>query len=383
MQKTQSEQISTTAHRKVASTPYKSRKNMKRPTLGEMRSSQTQNMSQTPATTKAPAQKITVQKITVQKAPIKQAQMQQMPAQHVQAQQAPAQQVQARQAQMQHASAQQAQTQSAPMQQAQMPQAQMQQTPSQQIYPQKTPLHLAIQKMSSTKAQQAGMMQKSESQTAQSTASMVNMAGIHERMRRRAQQMQMKQQKQTAKQVKQQEIQKALKAASATPKQKKTKKSDAKFHFGFGRVMLAFACAAVAVFAIVYFVNLNSPDISLKVAAMQTGIEASYPSYIPRDFSLSDITSENGRVTLNFSNPATGDAYTIVEEKSSWDSNALLSNYVKKTYGEDYTTIRENGLTIYIHNSDATWVNGGVVYKLQCKSGSLTKKQLRAIAVSL
>jgi hypothetical protein len=202
-------------------------------------------------------------------------------------------------------------------------------------------------------------------------------------MRQRAQQMQMKQQKQTAKQVKQQEIQKALKAASTTPKQKKTKKSDVKFHFGFGRVMLAFACAAVAVFAIVYFVNLNSPDISLKVAAMQTGIEASYPSYIPRDFSLSDITSENGRVTLNFSNPATGDAYTIVEEKSSWDSNALLSNYVKKTYGEDYTTIRENGLTIYIHNSDATWVNGGVVYKLQCKSGSLTKKQLRAIAVSL
>ena len=146
---------------------------------------------------------------------------------------------------------------------------------------------------------------------------------------------------------------------------------------------LALTCAAAVVFAIVYFVNLNMPDISLKVAAMQSGIDASYPTYVPRDYSLSSITSENGKIVLDFSNNSTGDCFSITEEQSHWDSSALLSNFVKDEYGDNYTTIREQGLTIYISNSDAAWVNGGVVYKIKSVSGSLTKKQIRSIAVSL
>ena len=233
-----------------------------------------------------------------------------------------------------------------------------------------------------TNASQSGV--RSTSVSAQPSPAM-DMQGIHKKMRERTNPAPIQVQKRSAQEIKQQAIVQAIRKANAqtSSAQKKKKSSDTKFHFGFGRILLALACAGAAVFAIVYFVNLNSPDISLKVAAMQTGIEASYPSYVPRDYSLSDITSEDGKVTLNFTNVSTGDAYTLIEEKFSWDSNALLSNYVKKTYGEDYTTIRENGLTIYVHNSDAAWVNGGVVYKLVCKAGSLTKKQIRAIAVSL
>ncbi len=185
----------------------------------------------------------------------------------------------------------------------------------------------------------------------------------------------------TAKQLKETAIEKALATASKDTNHKKSKKPHV--HFGFKRVLLALTCAAAAVFAIVYFVNLNAPNISLKVAAMQTGIEASYPSYVPRDFNLSDITSEDGKITLNFRNSSTGDAFSLIEEKSSWDSNALLNNYVRETYGENYTTMREQGLTLYISGSNASWVNGGIVYKLTTTSGSLTKKQIRAIAVSL
>ena len=116
---------------------------------------------------------------------------------------------------------------------------------------------------------------------------------------------------------------------------------------------------------------------------MQTGIDASYPSYVPRDFSLSDITSEDGKITLNFKNNTTGDAFSLVEERSSWDSNALLNNYVRDEYGDDYITMREQGLTIYISNSNATWTNGGIIYKIKTLSGTLTKKQLKSIAVSL
>ena len=116
---------------------------------------------------------------------------------------------------------------------------------------------------------------------------------------------------------------------------------------------------------------------------MQSGIEATYPAYVPRGYNLSDITSEKGKIVLNFSDTATGDSFSLTEENSVWDSNALLNNYVREEYGEDYIVIKEQGLTIYVSNSDATWVNRGIIYKLQTKQGSLTKKQIKTIAVSL
>lgn len=98
---------------------------------------------------------------------------------------------------------------------------------------------------------------------------------------------------------------------------------------------------------------------------------------------MSDITSEDGKVILNFKNAGNGDTFSLTEENSSWDSNALLTNFVKDEYGEDYSIVREQGLTIYISGSDAAWVNGGVVYKLKTTAGMLTKKQISSIAVSL
>lgn len=198
----------------------------------------------------------------------------------------------------------------------------------------------------------------------------------------------------SAKELKDQAIQKALATAINTSadeggqmptneKKVKTKKVGGKVHFGFWRVMLALSCAAAAVFAIAYFVNLNMPDISMRVAAMQTGMNPSYPNYIPRDYSVSSITSESGKITMEFANSSDGGSFTLIEEKSSWDTNALVSNFVKEEYGENYTIVREQGLTIYISGSDAAWVNGGVVYKIKTTAGSLTNKQIRSIAVSL
>ncbi len=156
-----------------------------------------------------------------------------------------------------------------------------------------------------------------------------------------------------------------------------------KVRFGIGRVFLAFGCAVAVVVGIVYLVNANMPDISLKVAAMQTGIDNPYPSYVPRDYNVSDVVSENGKITISFKNHANGGSFSLVEERSSWDSGALLANYVKEAYKEDYTVIREQGLTLYLGRNETVWVNGGVFYKLKLVSGTLTKKQIRSIAVSL
>lgn len=153
---------------------------------------------------------------------------------------------------------------------------------------------------------------------------------------------------------------------------------------GAKRFAIAFTCAAVCVAAVIGFVGSNIPDISVRVAAMQTGIQASYPSYVPRDYSLGDISSEDGKITMIFNGPDNA-SFKLIEEKSSWDSSALLRNYVEPSWGEEYATTHEQGITIYISNanSDAAWVNGGVLYKITSSGTALTKKQVRSIVTSL
>ncbi len=148
------------------------------------------------------------------------------------------------------------------------------------------------------------------------------------------------------------------------------------------RLVLAFTCATACVAAIVYFVGSSIPDISVRVAAIQTGIEASTPSYIPRDYSLSDISSEDGKITLTFKGPDDA-SFTLIEEKSSWDSSTLLRAYVEPTWKDSYTSTHEQGITIYMSGSNAAWVNGGILYKINAPSNILTKKQLRNIVTSI
>lgn len=147
------------------------------------------------------------------------------------------------------------------------------------------------------------------------------------------------------------------------------------------RLVLALFCAAACIFALVCFIRLNIPTISVHVAAMQAGIEASYPSYVPHNFSLSSVKSDGNKVVMTFKSG--DDEFTLTEEKSSWDSNALLNNFVKSEWHENYSIAREQGLTIYVSDSNATWVNGGLWYRISADNDTLSKKQIYSLATSL
>ena len=149
------------------------------------------------------------------------------------------------------------------------------------------------------------------------------------------------------------------------------------------RVFFAFLCSSAVVAALFFVVQSNMPDISIKVAAMQTGIQAPYPSYIPRDYRLSGVyTAQDNSVAMDFLGPNQA-KFTLTEEKLPWDSTALLNRFVKPKWGEDFTTIKEQGITIYISGSNAAWVNAGIVYKITNLHGELTKKQIKNIVTSL
>lgn len=188
----------------------------------------------------------------------------------------------------------------------------------------------------------------------------------------------------SAKELKDQAIKKALRSV-ATAEQNETKNPvadiTAKRKFTAKNIVFALSATVVIVFAIGYFIKINMPNISVQVAAMQAGIEGKYPTYIPKEFSLKETRSETNKITLVFvsNNDQT---FELIEEKTFWDSTTLLNNYVKKSW-EDYSTIREQGLTIYVSDSNASWVNNGIIYKINATDNILSKQQIRSIATSL
>lgn len=170
--------------------------------------------------------------------------------------------------------------------------------------------------------------------------------------------------------------------ASIKTKTAASSKTLAKHNKG-ARVFFAFLCSSAVVAALFFVVQSNMPDISIKVAAMQTGIQATYPSYVPRDYRLSGVyTAQDNSVAMDFLGPNQA-KFTLTEEKLPWDSTALLNRFVKPKWGEDFTTIKEQGITIYISGSNAAWVNAGIVYKITNFHGELTKKQIKNIVTSL
>lgn len=159
-------------------------------------------------------------------------------------------------------------------------------------------------------------------------------------------------------------------------------KSIKKQHRG-RRVILAFGCTAAVVAALGAFVMVNMPNISVKVAAMQTGIDASYPEVVPRNYTMETVaSSKDGTVTMKFVNPD-GSSFVLTEEKSTWDSTAVLNNYVKTEYSANYSTMHEQGITYYTESGSAVWVNGGILYKITSSGKNLTREQIRNLVASL
>lgn len=132
-----------------------------------------------------------------------------------------------------------------------------------------------------------------------------------------------------------------------------------------------------------YFTYLNMPSLSVRVAAAQAGVDASYPSYHPDGYSLNGpVAYRQGQVTMKFASNSGPQNFTVTQQKTSWDSSAVLDNYIKEKAGENYITYDERGLTIYTYGGNAAWVNGGVLYTIS-GDAPLSGDQIRHIATSM
>lgn len=129
-----------------------------------------------------------------------------------------------------------------------------------------------------------------------------------------------------------------------------------------------------------YFTYLSMPNISLRVAAVQSGVNASYPGYRPDGYALNGpISFKDGEVSMKFAH-AGGQDFVIKQQRSNWNSAAVQQFVTSK--GVDASTTTVDGLTIYTYDGNAAWVNGGVLYTVE-GDALLSSDQLQRIATSL
>lgn len=132
-----------------------------------------------------------------------------------------------------------------------------------------------------------------------------------------------------------------------------------------------------------YMTYISVPGLSVSVAGSQAGVAAKYPNYSPDGYSFEGpVAYQPGQVALSFKSNGGGNGYTIEQRASTWNSVALLDNFVEKASKGNYETTSQNGVTIYTYGNNAAWTNGGVFYSITGEA-PLNADQLLHIAASM
>lgn len=146
---------------------------------------------------------------------------------------------------------------------------------------------------------------------------------------------------------------------------------------------LSIASASLALMMLAgYFTYLNMPNLSVRVAAAQAGFDATYPGYKPDGYRVNKVAYTDGQVGIQYMANGGSQGFTVKQEKSSWDSSALLANYVEPASHGGYIPHSEHGITIYVFNNNAAWVNDGIRYTIE-GNAPLSSEQILDLATSM
>lgn len=145
-----------------------------------------------------------------------------------------------------------------------------------------------------------------------------------------------------------------------------------------------FAAVSLAVVLLGGFIAYqNVPNLSMRVAATRAGVEGRLPGYHPSGFGLSGpIKYQQGQITLNYSSNSDDRKFQVNQAASQWNSDSLAENYLVSA-NKTYQIFQDGGRQIYIYDdNNATWVDGGIWYKIEGNS-ALNNDQLLRMAASL
>lgn len=132
-----------------------------------------------------------------------------------------------------------------------------------------------------------------------------------------------------------------------------------------------------------YLTYLNIPNLSIRVAAANSGINASLPSYQPAGYQIhGPIAYQEGEVNVSYKQTGSSLGYKITQRPSDWDPLATLDNYVETDSKNDYQIHSVEGLTVYTYKKKAVWVNDGILHIID-GNAPLSTQQVERIVASM
>lgn len=177
-------------------------------------------------------------------------------------------------------------------------------------------------------------------------------------------------------------------ASAVSHKQPKPKKHN-KIHHRVARKLqvspraVSVTASLTAMILIAGFIAYqNVPNLAMRVATTRSGVHGKLPDYTPAGFSISGpIEYRSGQITVNFKSNTDDRQFKITQESSDWNSDTLIASL--KNDGQQPLSVRKQGKTIYIYDTDnAAWVSGGTKYQIE-GSADLNSDQLLRLATSL
>lgn len=132
-----------------------------------------------------------------------------------------------------------------------------------------------------------------------------------------------------------------------------------------------------------YLTYTNIPNLSIRIAAANAGINASLPQYQPAGYRIhGPISYQEGEVNVSYKQSGSNLGYKISQRPTDWDPIAALDNYVESDSKDNYQTHSVQGLTVYTYDKKAVWVNGGILHVLD-GNAPLSNQQVERIVASM
>lgn len=133
-----------------------------------------------------------------------------------------------------------------------------------------------------------------------------------------------------------------------------------------------------------FFAYQNVPNLNMRVASARAGVQGTLPGYQPAGFSLNGgVSYKPGQITIGYKSNSDDRTFKISQNVSAWNSETLVENYEPLKDSSAYQTVPNKGKTVYIYDgSNATWVDGGIWYRIEGNS-RLNSDQLLNLANSM
>lgn len=143
---------------------------------------------------------------------------------------------------------------------------------------------------------------------------------------------------------------------------------------------VAASLAVVLLFG--FFAYQNKADITMRFANAKAGFHATLPGYKPSGFAAGNFRYSPGVVSVEYARAGTSRTYTISQQVSKLNNQTLLDTTITPN-SKSYQTFQQGNRTIYLYgNSNAAWVDNGVLYKIT-SNGNLTSNDILDIATSV